>query len=109
MSLFFIFNFFEKKETIIEIRKKKEKIKREVLILKIKEKTKLKKIADSIAWSSLFSDFLLNRNDVVTIEDKEHIKRKNRELYIIAYELLEMSGASKEDLEDFLTDVDLFE
>ena len=51
----------------------------------------------------------MNRNDVVTIEDKEHIKRKNRELYIIAYELLEMSGASKEDLEDFLTDVDLFE
>lgn len=106
---FFVFNFLKKKDIIIEIRRKKEKIKREVLILKINEKNQLKKIADNIAWISLFSDFLVNRNDVITRVDKKLIKMKNVQLYNIAYELLEMSGATKEDLEDFLSDVDLFE
>lgn len=77
--------------------------------MKINEKNQLKKIADNIAWISLFSDFLVNRNDVVTSVDKKLIKMKNLQLYNIAYELLEMSGATKEDLEDFLNDVDLFE
>ena len=36
-------------------------------------------------------------------------KMKHIQLYNIAYELLEMTGATKEDLEDFLNDVDLFE
>lgn len=108
MSLFLSSIFLKKRHYN---RNKKEKIKNKKwgIDFENKRKRSIKKIADSIAWSSLFSDFLLNRNDVVTIEDKEHIKRKNRELYIIAYELLEMSGTSKEDLEDFLTDVDLFE
>lgn len=79
------------------------------MILKIKEKDQLKKIADMIAWISLFSDFLVNRNDVITSVDKEHLKMKHIQLYNIAYELLEMTGATKEDLEDFLNDVDLFE
>lgn len=106
---FFCVQFFEKKDIIIEIRRKKEKIKREVLILKINEKNQLKKIADNIAWISLFSDFLVNRNDVITSVDKKLIKMKHIQLYNIAYELLEMSGATKEDLEDFLNDVVLFE
>ena len=77
--------------------------------MKIKEKDQLKKIEDMIAWISLFSDFLVNRNDVITSADKEHLKMKHIQLYNIAYELLEMTGATKEDLEDFLNDVDLFE
>ena len=51
----------------------------------------------------------MNRNDVITRVDKKLIKMKHIQLYNIAYELLEMSGATKEDLEDFLNDVDLFE
>lgn len=101
---FFCLQFFWKKETIIEIRRKKEKIKNEVLILKINEKNQLKKIAKDIAKISQSSDFFLNRNDVVTSTDKEHIKMKNLQLYSIAYSLLEMSGATKEDLEGFLDD-----
>lgn len=101
---FFCLQFFWKKETIIEIRRKKEKIKSEVLILKINEKNQLKKIAKDIAKISQSSDFFLNRNDVVTSTDKEHIKMKNLQLYSIAYSLLEMSGATKEDLEGFLDD-----
>ena len=104
MSLFFVFNFFEKKDTIIEIRRKKEKIKREVLILKINEKNQLKKIAKDMAKISQSSDFFLNRNNVVTSTDKEHIKMKNLQLYSIAYSLLELSGATKEELEKFLDD-----
>lgn len=77
--------------------------------MKINEKNQLKKIADNIAWISLFSDFLVNRNDVVTRVDKKLIKMKNLQLYNIAYELLEMSGVPKEELEDFLNDVILFE
>lgn len=77
--------------------------------MKISEKNQLKKIADMIAWISLFSDFLVNRNDVITSADKEHLKMKHIQLYNIAYSLLEMSGAAKEDLEDFLSDVDLLE
>lgn len=101
---FFCFQFFWKKDTIIEIRRKKEKIKSEVLILKINEKNQLKKIAKDIAKISQSSDFFLNRNDLVTNTDKEHIKMKNLQLYSIAYSLLEMSGATKEDLEGFLDD-----
>lgn len=101
---FFCLQFFWKKETIIEIRRKKEKIKSEVLILKINEKNQLKKIAKDIAKISQSSDFFLNRNDLVTSTDKEHIKMKNLQLYSIAYSLLEMSGATKEDLEGFLDD-----
>ena len=101
---FFCLQFFWKKGTIIEIRRKKEKIKSEVLILKINEKNQLKKIAKDIAKISQSSDFFLNRNDLVTSTDKEHIKMKNLQLYSIAYSLLEMSGATKEDLEGFLDD-----
>ena len=54
-----------------------------------------------MAKISQSSDFFLNRNDVVTNTDKEHIKMKNLQLYGIAYILLEMSGATKEELEKF--------
>lgn len=97
-------SIFLKKDTIIEIRRKKEKIKREVLVLKINEKNQLKKIAKDMAKISQSSDFFLNRNDVVTSTDKEHIKMKNLQLYSIAYSLLELSGATKEELEKFLDD-----
>lgn len=74
------------------------------MLLKINEKKQLKEIAKNLAKISQSSDFFLNRNDVVTSTDKEHIKTKNLQLYGIAYILLEMSGATKEDLEGFLDD-----
>lgn len=72
--------------------------------MKINEKNQLKKIAKDMAKISQSSDFFLNRNDVVTSTDKEHIKMKNLQLYSIAYSLLELGGATKEELEKFLDD-----
>lgn len=72
--------------------------------MKITEKNQLKEIAKNLAKISQSSDFFLNRNDVVTSTDKEHIKMKNLQLYGVAYILLEMSGATKEELEGFLDD-----
>lgn len=72
--------------------------------MKINERKELKEIAKNLAKISQSSDFFLNRNDVVTNTDKEHIKMKNLQLYGIAYILLEMSGAKKEELEKFLDD-----
>lgn len=72
--------------------------------MKINERKELKEIAKNLAKISQSSDFFLNRNDVVTSTDKEHIKMKNLQLYSIAYSLLEMSGATKDDLEGFLDD-----
>lgn len=72
--------------------------------MKINERKELKEIAKNLAKISQSSDFFLNRNDVVTNTDKEHIKMKNLQLYGIAYILLEMSGATKEELEKFLDD-----
>lgn len=72
--------------------------------MKINERKELKEIAKNLAKISQSSDFFLNRNDVVTGTDKEHIKMKNLQLYAIAYTLLEMSGATKEELERFLDD-----
>jgi len=42
--------------------------------LKINERKELKEIAKNLAKISQSSDFFLNRNDVVTSTDKEHIK-----------------------------------
>ena len=101
VSLFFVFNFLEKRNYN---RNKKEKVKKkksEEFLLKINERKELKEIAKNLAKISQSSDFFLNRNDVVTSTDKEHIKTKNLQLYGVAYILLEMSGATKEELESF--------
>lgn len=102
---FFCFQFFCKKDTIIKIKKEKNKnLIREVIKLRSSEKEELKALALNLGKLSQSSEFFLKRNETVTETDRGIVSRKNHQLYTFAYRLLELSGATKEELDGFLDD-----
>lgn len=86
---------------------KKEKNKnliREVIKLRSSEKEELKAMALNLGKLSQSSEFFLKRNETVTETDREIVSSKNHQLYTFAYRLLELSGATKGELDGFLDD-----
>lgn len=104
MYRFFCFQFFLKKDTIIGKRRENNNFLREEFNLKISEKEELKAMALNLGKLSQSSEFFLKRNETVTETDRGIVSRKNFQLYTFAYRLLELSGATKEELDGFLDD-----
>jgi hypothetical protein len=72
--------------------------------LRSSEKEELKALALNLGKLSQSSEFFLKRNETVTETDRGIVSRKNFQLYTFAYRLLELSGATKEELDGFLDD-----
>lgn len=105
MYRFFLFPFFLKKRHYNwEKKEKKKNLFREVIKLRSSEKEELKALALNLGKLSQSSEFFLKRNETVTETDRGIVSRKNFQLYTFAYRLLELSGATKEELDGFLDD-----
>jgi pullulanase/glycogen debranching enzyme len=102
---FFLFPIFLKKRHYNwEKKEKKKNLFREVIKLRSSEKEELKAMALNLGKLSQSSEFFLKRNETVTETDRGIVSRKNHQLYTFAYRLLELSGATKEELDGFLDD-----
>lgn len=102
---FFLFPiFFEKRHYNWEKKEKKKNLFREVIKLRSSEKEELQALALNLGKLSQSSEFFLKRNETVTETDRGIVSRKNFQLYTFAYRLLELSGATKEELDRFLDD-----
>ena len=105
MYRFFLFPIFLKKRHYNwEKKEKKKNLFREVIKLRSSEKEELKAMALNLGKLSQSSEFFLKRNETVTETDRGIVSRKNLQLYTFAYQLLELSGAIKEELDGFLDD-----
>ena len=105
MYRFFLFPIFLKKRHYNwEKKEKKKNLFREVIKLRSSEKEELKAMALNLGKLSQSSEFFLKRNETVTETDRGIVSRKNLQLYTFAYRLLELSEATKEELDGFLDD-----
>ena len=68
------------------------------------EKEELKALALNLGKLSQSSEFFLKHNETVTETDLGIDSMKNHQLYTFAHRLLELSGATKEELDGFLDD-----